>query len=474
MMKVLFNKFILACLVVIITAGACKKNLEIRPDTSNGSLLPEDAIKSVEDMQQLLLSCYDACANMMNGQMQVTGDLLADDVSAPTNNDGFLTGIYNRNTSMFNSWVGGAYAQPYFTIYRVNVMDLYYDKITASDEVKNRMKGEAAFLRALCHFEAAKLWGQPPGYTPDNSHLGVIERVRARNEALQRSTVASNYNLIISDLIKAIDLLPTNNGVYANKNAAKALLARVYFLMNNNDAALPLLNDIIAAGYSISDSLNRFKRDETASEHIFGFVTTGIIYDIANRGGTYKGMYRYDLIPAPALPVLGVSKELGQQLANDLTDKRAAFIELRNAGLPNETYLTNKFNMNDFASPYLHITEMLLTRAEINAINGNAAAAIADLLPIIRRAYGNASAKEVAINSMTAPQLVEEIRIQRRLEMFLEGDRLAQVKRIGAIKGRNNLLVRGKPWDCDGMVLQFPASAGTVRGFVFNPTAICN
>jgi hypothetical protein len=64
--------------------------------------------------------------------------------------------------------------------------------------------------------------------------------------------------------------------------------------------------------------------------------------------------------------------------------------------------------------------------------------------------------------------------LQRRIELNCEGDRLHQVKRIGVSKGQNNLMVRGVPWNCNGMILQFPASCGTSRVFEFNPTTICN
>ena len=273
--------------ILMITFSGCEKNLDVSPDPSFG-LNPNEAIKSASDMQKLLNSCYDACANMMSGQFQVISDLLGDDVTAPLNNDGNATAVYNRSVAQFNGLTNSAYAQPYYTIYRVNVMDLYYEQVAFDVGEKERLQGEAAFLRALCHFETVKMWAQPAGFTTDNSHLGIIERSRAKNEVMLRSSVADNYKMIIDDLQNAINLLPLNNGLYATKNAAKALLAKVYFTMGNYAAALPLLNDVIGAGYVLSDSLNRFKREEVESEIIFGFVTTNSAYDINSRGSVFK------------------------------------------------------------------------------------------------------------------------------------------------------------------------------------------
>jgi tetratricopeptide (TPR) repeat protein len=469
-MKKLIHKILIGTIGLMIVASfsACEKSLDVEPDPSFG-LDPAEAIKSSEDMQKLLNSCYDACANMMGGQFQVISDLLGDDVARPLNNDGNTTAIFNRSVAQFNGTSNSAYSQPYFTIYRVNVMDLYYDQVNFLPGEKERLQGEAAFLRALCHFETVKLWAQPAGFTADNSHLGIIERTRAKNEVVLRTSVASNYALIISDLQKAISLLPVSNGVYANKNAAKALLAKVYFTMGNYEATLPLLNEVIGSGYSLSDSLNRFLRSEVESEIIFGFVTTSSAYDINARGAGFKGSYRNDL----NLPTIALSNELYNLLSADTSDRRRKFTTLINPGQANEIKASTKFNHNNFATPYLTLTDMLLMRAEIYALQSNAASAILDLGLIVKRAYGVASTRYISLSGLSGQALIDEVRLQRRLEMHLEGDRTIQLKRIGAFHAPSST-IRNAPWKCPGMVLQFPSSAGTVQGFIFNPEGGCN
>lgn len=468
-MNVLYTHTLKAIAVVaMLGLASCEKNLDVVPDPSKG-LQPEEAIKNGEDMQKLLNSCYDASANMMNGQFQIMADLLGDDIARPSNNENF-TAIYNRNSDQFNTSIDAAYSQPYFTVYRVNLMDQYYDQIQIADAEKNRLQGEAAFLRALSHFETVKLWAQPAGYTADNSHPGIIERRRAANEVVPRSSVASNYGFIISDLQSAIAKLPVANGVYADKNAARALLAKVYFTMGLYTDALPLLNEVIAGGYTLSDSLNRFLREETESEIIFGFVTSSSLYDISVRGSGFKGNYRSDL----AKPGISISSELHTLLTSDTSDRRRAFVQTIDEGTPNQQFVSTKFNHNNFATAYLTLTDMMLMRAEIYAMQGNAPDALNDLLPIIRRAYKGNSAKEVSVGALTGNALTEEVRLQHRLEMHLEGDRVFQQKRIGVLQGRGTVKVRNVPWDCNGMILQFPSSSGTVKGFVFNPTTTCN
>jgi hypothetical protein len=116
---------------------------------------------------------------------------------------------------------------------------------------------------------------------------------------------------------------------------------------------------------------------------------------------------------------------------------------------------------------------MLLMRSEIFALQSNPGSAILDLGLIVKRAYGETSSKYVSLSALSGQALIDEVRLQRRLEMHLEGDRITQLKRMGAFHSPSTT-IRNAPWNCPGMVLQFPASAGTVQGFIFNPEGGCN
>lgn len=471
-----YTRILLFSLVLSGLFSACEKNLEIEAESSTAlGLAPDKAIKSAQDLQYMLNSCYDNCANMMNGSMQITADALGDDIQAPTNKEPFLTAIYNRHTDQFNSISGGVFSEPYFTIYRANTMDLYYDNVSISATEKDRMKGETSFLRALCHFELAKLFAQPYGYTSDNSHLGMILRTRARNEAIPRSTVAETYALIISDLQQAIAKLPATNGVYATSWAAKALLAKVYFQMGRYTDALPLLTDVINnGGFLLSDSLNRFKRSETATEIIFGFVCGDNVYENGNRAAAFKDLYRNDQLDPATPPYLLLSSECAT-LLNDTNDKRSKLVRVYNAGTADAKYTTTKFNQTTFATPYLTLTDMILMKAEALAITNNNVDALAEITKIINRSYYDPAP---VLANISNPGLLENIRIERRKEMVCEGDRVNQLKRIGADLNRGigsgSVKVRGADWNCNGMVLQFPSSCGTSNVFVFNPLTVCN
>jgi hypothetical protein len=56
--------------------------------------------------------------------------------------------------------------------------------------------------------------------------------------------------------------------------------------------------------------------------------------------------------------------------------------------------------------------------------------------------------------------------------MCFEGDRTTQIKRLGVLE--NVAFSRNAPWDCPGMVIQFPGAENTVSGFELNPTGGCD
>jgi hypothetical protein len=451
-------------LLFILTDSGCKK---ITEEHSANAFTEEDAIKTPTDVQNLLNSCYDAFANQVNGKLQTANDLLSDDLSKPIKDDAtFQTEIYLRNTTIFNSDVGDLYRNLYLIPFRVNSLNQFYDKVGVSPEDKARMDAEGKFLRAACHFEVLKLWAQPAGYTSNNSHVGIMVREVNSQLPKQRASVAEAYAFIISDLEIAIANLPVSNGNYATKNAAKALLAKVYYQMNQPLKALPLLNEVIGSGlYSLGTELNRFNNTAAQGEYIFATVSSNASTD--NRGSVFIGKYRSDKDNES----FGLSRELYTLISSDTSDQRSKLVGIKNSGQDNEYYVVKKFDKDYFGIPYLTLTDMLLTRAELLAEAGNLAQAITDVNAIIDRAYSNPAAYKVS-PAAAQVMVLDAVRLQRRLEFFCEGDRVQTLKRRGAYEN-NSLKIRNAPWNCAGLALQFPATE-TGAGFEFNASGGCN
>ncbi len=452
-------------LALVISFSSCRKWLEITPE---GEVPESEAVKTQQDLQNLLNSSYDAMANHYNGRVQFFNELLGDNLEKPQS--GFTVPIYLRTTNYFNSDVGGLYNDIYNVIFRLNFLMFKIEEgiIPVDAEFKVRATAEAKFLRALAHFDLVKLWGQPYGYTSNNAHPGVVIRNSVDTKPKARASVAEVYTFILEDLAAAQTNLPDNNGNYANKDAAKALLANVRFQQNDFANALTLCNELLSK-YTLDTTLNRFVNVLNSPEKIFAFVSTGVA---DNRTATYLNNFR---IVNPSNPSPNrLSRTLYYEATADTADLRSKFYVIFNQGTSSETYGITKFNGDFFSNPLLYASQLKLMRAEaLIKSSGDLGLAISDVNAIIQRAYGNAN-KNLPSNT-SATDVLTMIRKQRRLEFPLEGNRTQDLKRIGANEdptGSGIVSIRGSKWNCNGLALQFPVNENTSI-FEFNPEGGC-
>jgi starch-binding outer membrane protein, SusD/RagB family len=458
------NKTTIYLLLVLILTGtlSCKKALEFKPENV---LLENEAIQTKEDLLMILNGAYEVTANGMNGQSQNLHELLSDNLEKPIQHDDY-TEVYNRNTNFFNGTINGYYKEPYFAINRTNVVMEKVDEV-AGVTVDDRqfMVSQAFFLRAFSHFDVVRLFAQPYGYTPDNSHLGVALVLETTQDPLPRSTVQEVYDAIIADLKEAENTLPESNGNYADKYAAKALLAKVYFQMHDYQNAAEYASEVINSGRYPLGGLDRFLTDSISSEAIFLTISTNNSSD--NRSGGFTGNYRKDNNPKLVASNTFIQTYFPSGIDNS-PDLRAKWFSVINEGQTNQAFTIDKFDKDYFNIPQLHLTEMKLLRAEALAmLEQDLPTAINDVNDIIKRA---GLTNTLPIGS-AAQEIIARARYERRIEMIGEGNRVDDLKRIGS--GGENITIRNAPWDCDGMVLQFPIAENT-NVWVMNPEGGCN
>lgn len=448
-------------LAIVMLTGACGG--DFLETELIGKIPAEDALKSTNDMNMLLNSAYEVTANVMSGETQNHNELLGDNIYV-VNNDDFMA-IFNRSTDFFNGTLDDFYTDNYRTIYRANlVMENIGNVAGLSDADKSRIEGECKFLRALAHFQMIRLYAQPYGYTAGNTHLGIPLRTEANYDSKFRSTVQEGYDLIIADLTSAVELLPTSNNNYATSWAAKALLAKVYFQMNDFVNANAYAGDVIDnGGFSFDDNglTTRYQEGELSSEWIFGFLSSDANDD--NRFKELRDKYRTDTQDPP----LRISQNFYNLVSERSSDKRLGWFEVKNEGEENEYVGLNRFNMEYANTVVLHLTEMMLIRAESLAEQGQNLATAVSYINQIRLRAGVSSLDA----GSSAEQVKQAVRLERRIELMAEGDRAQEIKRIGA-KGEQSFS-RGADWNCPGMVLQFP-NAELIPGFTRNEEGGCN
>ena len=447
---------------LLVGLAACEKAITFYQEDDR-YVLEENALESPEDVQELLNSVYDVEANFLGGQLQNLGELLGDPLSDPTGRNDDYTQVWNRRTDFFNGTIGGVYRDAYIAIYRANTLLERVDNVPGvTSDFGNRVKAESRFIRALNHFMVVRLFAQPYNPNTSNNHPGIIIKTNTSYEPQPRNTVAQVYDAIIADLHYARVNLPASNDIYATSWAAKAMLAKVYLEMAEADSALFYANDVIANGGFQLDDLDRFENG-SSSERIFWVVSTPSIGD--RRGGGFSGNYRTD---QPSPPTLQISASFYNYVDADTSDLRyKQWIIVGNPGASNQFYGTSKFNYDFLDVPVIHLTEMILIKAEALYEKGMYAEALTELNKLRLRA----GMPDYASN-LTPTEVYNAVQFERALEMCFEGDRTFQLKRQGVL-GRVQK-IRGVDYDCNGMVLQFPNSEGTGAGFVFNPSGGCN
>ncbi|WNH10932.1 RagB/SusD family nutrient uptake outer membrane protein [Thalassobellus suaedae] len=399
------------------------------------------------------------------------------------------TEIYNRSTSFFNNTIrDNMYRGFYRIVLDANVVlghienNLEALSLSATDARVQEIKGEALLLRGMAHFEISRFMSHSPGYSADNSHLGVQYITSVDNAIGQnRGTVSQNYANLISDLKEAESLLNTTNSknqYYANKAAAQAYLAKVFFQAgfgpdidtagSNYEQAFSYADSALTNTSAVFD-INLYQGDtgterfagnlvdnnNTESpnvETIFGIVSEST----ANSKGGNFSRYRTDL------SISNTTIRIMQDLYNSIpsTDKRKALLEETDG-----EYFLNKFNKGILHVPLVHYTELLLIRAEAAAETNSLTQAETDINLILDRAGLS------TISGLSKSQLINLVRNQRRIELLGEGNRINDLKRIGV--NETSLTIRNAPWDCNGMVFQFPATE-VFTGFIQNPTGGCN
>ena len=462
-----FNKALLMAAVVIgTTLTACEKFLERPPQ---GQLTKDEALKDEQGLINFVngIYTYVGDADFMGGRVSVLNDLLGDQFRGDR-----LTGDYAEIFKRQNSFFGGTrdalYTKGYRIIDRANVT---LENLNLATSQKSLLEGQARFFRGMAHFELVRLFAQPWGYTSDNSHPGIPLKDKSGAESVLRSSVKEVYDLIIADLKAADDLLPADaaGGKFytATKWAAKAYLAKVYFQMNDFANAYKYADEVIKSGkFQLDTDLNARYSSGLSKEGILVIANNTTFYE---PGADLRGNYRSDR----GIPTLNLTDAFYNYATAKAADKRKAWYS--NTLQPTYNVLT-KYNKDNFDLPIVHLTEIKLIRAEAGAeIAGSNAAALAtaitDINDIMTRAYGSTAQNLPA--TATATGVINTVRAERELELIGEGNRINEIKRIGARNG-TNIDRRGSVWNCNGMILQFPkAEQDANAAFKMNPEGGC-
>src|SRR4051794_3731340 len=258
----------------ILLFSSCQKKLDV---TSPQNVSGEEVLTSDENVRKALNGAYDAVSNssLLGGDLLLYSELLA------ANGEVRWTGTYAEPREIFtkqilvtNSYVASTYDKAYNAINICNNILKAIDVVNEAD--RDRVKGEALFLRGLMYFELVELYTKPysDGKAATNLGLQLITTPTIGNISdsnyVARSTVQQTYDFVLNDLTQAQSLLPDDNDVYANRLAAAAVLSRVYLQMLDYEKARDEANLVITdSSYALTKNFeDEFKNSSNTDEDI--------------------------------------------------------------------------------------------------------------------------------------------------------------------------------------------------------------
>jgi len=200
----------------------------------------------------------------------------------------------------------------------------------SSDE-EDQVIGENYYIRALVFFQMGNIFGKP--YNQGVSNLSIPLKLTSDITDLpDRNTVGEVYEQVISDLLKAESLMTFNKGAsFASKEAAQALLSRVYLYMEDNTKAIEYADKVINSGsYSLLPS-SRFEIMNTLApaeneEAIFSITLTKDI-DIPGTEDWYTIGSFYATIDGVGWGEMYASQTYLELVNKNESDLRKSFIE---------------------------------------------------------------------------------------------------------------------------------------------------
>lgn len=440
---------------VTVGLSSCLNNwLDEEP---SDSINADGALKSSTDLATARTGMYSALKGTSNftdyyaANMFVYGEVHGEDMqyNAATGSGRARTYYYmtyatasdfDRSTSVWQS--------PFIIIGRANRIIQAVDGGNLTDQTDAaatiaQYKAEAEVVRAMALFDLTRIYGKP--YTEDNgASLGVPvdTAVLSSNTQLPRNTVAECYAQILKDLKNAIssDALSTDKlQGYVNVWAAKALLARVYITMGNNDDALSTCEDIIKnSPYTLwtqSQYVSAWgKSDANHQNEIMLEMLINNNTDWTDREGI-AFLYAENTDDSPGYGDMVATKAFVDMLSSDPKDVRnnvfkAAVKDASNVFGGAKVYLNKMPPVNGdvrYANvPLLRLSEIYLTAAEA-AFNKDRKDKAAEYLNDIIKNRTSDETKLVTEATVTA----QRIYVERRKELVGEGQRYFDALRRG-------------------------------------------
>ncbi len=391
------KRVILLSAALLLTVCSCDKLLDQSPHNAKGvDKMTQD------DVELLMVGVYNIAQYKPTFNGYALFDIIGGDMIRP--------GATSTNTPKLvvqgaiapgQSIVGSPWNGYYAGLYQINNYIIAAEKLPDSPR-KNELCGIGYFFRGLYYYYLVTRWRDVPIVT------GPVDYDVPQTEE------AKVWEFIEGEFKKAAAMAPDfSDKNYVSKDAAKALLARVYLAMGKKTEAADLAEELITCGRFALADFSLIFRGKANKEEIFTFSNQ------MNEGSFNIGSYYY----TKESEVGGSYTFCPTQEAMDMFvhyDKRTPY----SVDIQGSNNVVNKYYQGDAGQDPIYITrlaEMYLISAEAKGL-----ARGIDRLNDLRRFRG---LQDVHPGNESA--FLDAVLKERRLELFGEGFRWYDLVRTG-------------------------------------------
>jgi starch-binding outer membrane protein, SusD/RagB family len=353
------------------------------------------------------------------------GDLPADN-AVWTGTFQYLGEVQNNVMQADNAEVTALWGAIYAQIDRDNVIINKVPTVASIPaDVASDVMGQAYLMRGLGFHNLVKFWGAVPTPTkPVNSPAEAM--------AYTRTPVLEVYTQILKDLDSAQALIKnTTNTRYATPMAARAIRARVLFYrasvpganaVADYTAALDLANQVLAGRDTLTVPFASLFGATNTTEDIFRISFGGT--ETNSISNYYLSTGRGEVSPSTSINNAFPTGDLRKAVSIATTTSTARPLN------------GTKYPLRP-GTEHVHVirlAEIVLIKAEALARLNRLAEAVAENNKVRVRA----GLAPQTFTTQTQQQIIDEIELQRRLELAFEGDRWPDLNRLGkavAVKG---------------------------------------
>ena len=417
-----------------LASASCDNFLMEEPDSfvapTNFWNTAEDALTAVNAAYR---DMYDRGG--VNRHFIIMTDGNADDLHIVVGADRIAIDLFRhaaQNEVLDDMWRGY-----YSGINRTNGVIDHVPGIEMNAQLRDRIVGEAKFLRATYYFYLVRWFGDVPLTTKETTSLQGLQVTKSPSSAV--------YDQVVADLRAAVDVLPLSYGGQdigrATKGSARTMLAKVYMTQRKWDLAREQLDAVIQSRQydlfpTYADVFDIKNENRVEHIHMFqhkqgasGSLKSGYMTAYLTQ---QSGMGHGTFIPVRGQTGLYDTYESGDRRKELYLVPGVSYTDPLGRRINPDAVYVFKYNDPDGTSsnqdlnfPLLRYADVLLMYAEtLNEIGGPSAPAY-DAINRIRRRAGLADLPA----GLSQAAFRDAVRRERRAELAYEGHRWFDLQR---------------------------------------------